>query len=164
MELEDYWNKYSIKNNVTSSRLRENVIHRYAFCHAVRENARMSLKKIGRLIKRDHATVIWGCKNHEMNYRFDSDYRVIYENITQDIQDMFLENGLVPKTIADSNDVKDLHFKLLDLSKRLRGSISTVNSYKMEIKKVEVYKRYIAELESKNQKLNKELSRLKNLL
>ena len=164
MQLEDYWNNYSEKNNVTSSRLRENVIHRYAFCHVVRENARMSLKKIGRLIKRDHATVIWGCKNHEMNYRFDSDYRVVYDNITQDIQDMFLENGLVPKIIADSNDIKDVHFKFLDLSKKLRRSINTINSYKIEIKKVEVYKKYIAELEAKNQKLNKELSRLKNLI
>ena len=164
MQLEDYWNKYSKNNNVTSSRLHENVIHRHAFCHAVRENARMSLQKIGKIIGRDHATVIWGCKNHEMNYRFDSDYRIVYDNINQEIQHMLLENGVVPKTIADGNDVRDVHFKFLDLSKRLRRSINTVNSYKMEIKKVEVYKRHIAELETKNQKLNKELSRLKNLL
>lgn len=166
--LRGYWNRYKAENKVTSSRERMNVVHRHAFAVIARENVKLSLTKIGSIIERDHATVIHACKNHEMNYRFDADYRSIYNTISIELQDMLLHNGIVPKTISDTNEVKDIHFKFLRVSRRLRELIKEFELYKQEIasekKRINATKQYIEGLEKRNQKLDTECKRLKNLL
>lgn len=168
MTLQKFWDRYAIKNKITNSRLRENVMHRHAFSHAVRESTRMSLKKIGQIIGRDHASVIWGCKNHDANYRYDSDYRIIYHSISNEIKEILLDSGVVPKSIAETNDVKEVHFKFLALSRKLRSVTMELRDYKKEVqqemKKVNIYKQEIASLTERNRNLDKELKRLKNLL
>ena len=166
--LRGYWNQYKVENNVGNSRQRINVIHRHAFAVVSRENVKLPLTKIGSIIERDHATVIHACKNHEMNYRFDADYRSIYNTILIELQDLLLHSGIVPKTISDTNEVKDIHFKFLRVSRRLRQLIMEFEQYKKEIasdkKAINVAKNYMVGLEERNNNLHKEVMRLKNLL
>lgn len=163
-----YWNKYKAENRVTNTRERINVVHRHAFAVIARENVKLSLTRIGSVIGRDHATVLHACKNHETNYRFDADYRSIYNTILIELQDMLLFNGIVPKMISDTNEVKDIHFKFLRVSRRLRELIKEFELYKQEIasekKRINAAKQYIEGLEKRNKKLNTECKRLRNLL
>lgn len=166
--LRSYWTKYKQENNVTDSRERLNVVHRHAFSVIARENVRLSLNKIGSIIGRDHATVIHACKNHETNYRFDADYRSIYNTIALELQDMLLHNGVIPKTVSNTNEVREIHFKYLKVSRRLRQVLQEFEAYKDNIaddkKRIAATKRYIKNLESRNNQLNIECKRLKNLL
>lgn len=163
-----FWEEYVKANNIGDSRERSNVIHRQAFMHIARNNVSLPLQRIGRLLGKDHSTVIYACRVHEGNYKYDGDYRMIWDNLNRDLEDYLLGHGIVPNTISSDGNVKDVHFKYLDVSRRLRKKIKEFESYKKtisnELKKIRASKKYIEGLEDRNHKLNQEVKRLKNLL
>ena len=163
-----FWEEYSRVNNVGQSRERPNVIHRQAFMHIARNNVSLPLQRIGRLLGKDHSTVIYACRVHEGNYKYDGDYRMVWDNLNRELEDYLLGHGIVPKTISNDGDVKEVHYKFLDISRRLRKKIQEFESYKKtiknDLKKISVSKEYIRNLEERNNNLHKEVMRLKNLL
>lgn len=163
-----FWEEYSKVNNIGSSRERSNVIHRQAFMHIARNNVSLPLQRIGRLLGKDHSTVIYACRVHEGNYKYDGDYRMIWDNLNRELEDYLLGHGIVPKTISTDGDVQDVHYKFLNISRKLRKKIQEFEAYKKsiknELKKIAASKQYIQGLEDRNKKLNEEVKRLKNLL
>lgn len=166
--LKAFWKGYSAQNNVGKSRERINVIHRHAFMHISRAHLHLTTTMIGRIVDKDHATVIHACKKHEMNYRWDGLYRSVWDILNEEMEDMLLVHGIVPKSIEPTNDVKDVHFKFIDVSRRLRIKIKELQEYKVQVsrdlKRAKEFKTYVKGIEQRNQKLNEEVIRLRNLL
>ena len=81
---------------------------------------------------------------------------------------MLLHNGVIPKTVSNTNEVREIHFKYLKVSRRLRQVLQEFEDYKNHIsddkKRIASVKKYIKNLESRNNQLNIECKRLKNLL
>jgi hypothetical protein len=166
--LKCFWAGYVKEHNILPNRQRDNVIHRQAFMHISRNNMHLTTTMIGRVCDRDHATVLHACKKHEVNYRWDGLYRNIWDNLAVEIEDMLLLNGVVPKTIEVDSGVKGIHFKYLDVSRRLRIKIKELDEFRIkvdrEIKNARSNKDYVNGLEQRNIRLNEEVKRLRNLL
>jgi len=164
-----FWESYALKHNVKNNRERHNIIHKHAFFHIIRTNTSLSLAKIGGIMGKDHATVLHAYRNHETNYRFDADYRLTYDNMSVEIEDFLVENGVIPKGIhPTTSEISDVHFKLIDVSRRLREKIKEFDSYKqkvsLDLRRVEAIKKHNKELSERNEILNSELKRVKNLI
>lgn len=168
--LKRFWQGYSEKHNLTASRERSNVVHRHAFMHIARENLSLTTLMIGRLLGKDHATVLYACKQHLANYKYDSLYKSVWDELNEDVEDMLLANGIVPNPISfgECSPVGDIHFRYLNLSRRLRVVITEFEEYKVSVarevrdskKRIE----YTRQVEQQNYRLNEEVKRLKNLL
>ena len=88
----NYWSTIEETHDVGRNRERRNVLYRFAFFVACRELSSLSLSTIGRILNKDHATVIHAMKSHESNYRFDAQYREIYTEIHTCLKDIIGEN------------------------------------------------------------------------
>ena len=144
----NFWKKYEKKNKIGKSRERKNVIHRQAFMQVARETAKLPCIKVAGILEKNHATVIHACKLHEMNYRFDADYREIHSFMYKKINELLLSNGYIPESAKNNEKLIEMHYKLSKVSKRLR----------------EVIINYSDSLKKRNEELNRELIRLKKLL
>ena len=166
--LKCFWAGYVIEHKIVNNRERDNVIHRHAFMHIARQNMHLTTTMIGRICGRDHATVIHACKKHEANYRWDGLYRNVWDNLAREIEDMLLINGVIPKTIETGSNVEGVHFKYLDVSRKLRLKIKELDEYKIkvdrELKNAKANRLYFEGLRQRNMRLNEEVLRLKNLL
>ena len=76
---------------------------------------------------------------------------------------MLLINGVIPKTIETGNNVQGVHFKYLDVSRKLRLKIKELDEFKIkvdrELKNARSYKNYVNGLEQRNYRLNEEVKR-----
>jgi len=79
----------------TKSRKREKVYARFVVCRYLRNNG-WSLTKIGEVVNRDHATVIWALKQFEL-LKNEIDFKYIYSAILRDLQEteLTIENPLI---------------------------------------------------------------------
>ena len=163
-----FWKNYERRNNIGKSRERKNVIHRQAFMQVARETAKLPCIKVAGILEKNHATVIHACKQHEMNYRFDADYREIHSFMYKKITELLLSNGYIPESAKNSENLLEMHYKLSKVSKRLREVINEFEDYKKsvkkEIEKSKIIIEYSNSLKERNKNLNKELIRLKKLL
>lgn len=66
---------------LASNRLRNNVDGRIAFSKFMRMNSGLSLQKIGRLINKDHSTVIHHIDSHKQLMKYNKEYRERYQKI-----------------------------------------------------------------------------------
>jgi len=166
-----FWNTHAQKYNIKNTRERINVIHKHSFFHIARNNTTLSLASIGGVLGKDHATVLHACRQHESNYKYDPSYRVVYDDMFVNMEDYLLENGVVPQSVHktfDVDDVRDIHFKFLSVSRKLRDKIKELDSLKksveVKVKRAEHYKKHFNNMESRIHKLENELKRVKNLL
>lgn len=166
--IRSFWFTYSKRHEVKNNRERQNIVHKHAFFVIVRENTALSLASIGSVMGKDHATVLHACRNHESNYRYDPDYRLIHDNMLVEIEDYLMVNGVVPKPLYDKGEVKDIHFRFLDVSRRLRNTLTEFEMFKksveVDLKRIESTKKYNFELQNRIYRLEKELKRVKNLI
>ena len=162
--LQEYWIGMVKENNITDSRERNNVRVRHAFAVAVKTTCKLSLKTIGTMIGRDHATVLHAMKQHSSNMKFDSVYRAVYKMIETDVSEItekdFMEY-LVQDDMNFDDSERQLRVRCLSLSRRLRNLKSDFNQLCKEHK---VVARHNRKLQDRNTKLNAELMRVKNLL
>ena len=79
-----------------------------------------------------------------------------------------MSNGYIPESVKNNEELKEMHYKLSKVSKRLREVISEFEDYKKSVKKEmeksKVIINYSDSLKKRNEKLNRELIRLKKLL
>ena len=79
----------------TKSRKREKVYARFVICRYLRNQGR-SLNAIGKVINRDHATVLWALKQFEL-LKNELDFKYIYSVVLRDLQETesSIENPLI---------------------------------------------------------------------
>lgn len=71
----------SVDSIISKVRHREVVGGRQLFCYIMREKFGFSYTKIGRLIERNHATIMHSNKSHKDNYQFDREYRNMCDRV-----------------------------------------------------------------------------------
>lgn len=71
----------SVDSIISRVRHREVVGGRQLFCYIMREKFGFSYTKIGRLIERNHATIMHSNKSHKDNYQFDREYRNMCDRV-----------------------------------------------------------------------------------
>lgn len=114
---EHLWLEIKLANEVSESRERRNVIYRHAFSVAMRTLSKLTVQRIGKILGKDHATVIHAVRAHEGNYNYDPDYRSIYERIHKRVSEALLDAGYVDNYIPITDKAKDLRGRLVSLAK-----------------------------------------------
>ncbi len=71
----------SVDSIISRVRHREVVGGRQLFCYIMREKFGFSYTKIGRLIERNHATIMHSNKSHKDNYQCDREYRNMCDRV-----------------------------------------------------------------------------------
>ena len=164
------WDEAVKQFNVAKTRDRHNVIYRHAFSVACLDHTNLSQKVIGRIIKRDHATVIHARKNHAWNLLRDKTYAKAYLYFGEILSSQTAQHEDIVKELLKEHTIRS-------------GDRSMVERYKdiYENKLGRLEKKYDAELETlrhenktmskalqeankRANELNTECLRLKNLL
>jgi hypothetical protein len=155
-----FFKDYTKAINFVDNRKRENIIVKHAFCVAATKMTSLSLATIGSIINKDHATVLHAKRKHDENLRFLSNYKNVYNNIHKSLS-LNLSYGKDFEDAEEVSEIKELRSRLVDISQKLRNTIIEANelSYKNEI-----LIKHNKSLQERNDKLNKELARVKNLL
>ncbi len=167
--LDSFWKDYAAKHKVFNNRERHNVIRKHSFSHIARTNTSVSLQGIARILDKTHATILHACRQHEANYMYDPDYRLVYDDMFNEMEEFLLVNGVVPKTIHPHvSEVEDVHFKFINVSRRLRDKIKEFDTYRksieVEVRKIEHMKSHSKYLQERVWKLEDDCRRMKNLL
>lgn len=155
-----FFKEYAEASNFVDNRRRENIIVKHAFSVAATELTTLSLATVGSIINKDHATVLHAKRKHEDNMRFLSNYKHVYKDIYKSLS-INLNYGNDFEDAEGVKELKELRARLVDMSQKLRNAIIEANelSYKSEI-----LIKHNKSLQERNDKLNKELARVKNLL
>jgi len=161
-QLKDYWRKIVEIHNVAPNRQRKNVMFRHAFFVVTKQLSGLSLQAIGRLLSKDHATVLHAVRQHETNMKFDSMYRKIYQNMWMDITDLLITDVdfFSQEGLKDENN--QLRERLIKLSKMNRDLIIEKNKLITDVNvmkdQVEEYRESLSKEQVKNSLLNKKLN------
>ena len=168
--LEEYWNVLQETHNLTESRERRNVIFRHAFSTAARHFSNLSLSSIGKIMRKDHATVLHAINSHEQNYTYDQTYRDTFD---------LLSNQIADRINKYSEDLEQI---MADRLSKINVDVyqnSLIVMYKKKLEKAErVYQDQVKALKhdlsivskqlrhhrKRGEELNEECLRLKNLL
>lgn len=165
------WNEFSQENGFIDNRQRCNIIIKHSFSVACRKHSSLSLSEIGGIINKDHATVLHATKNHESNIKFILNYERIYKNIEKKILNAIYNSGEI-SSAAEIFNLKELRERLVETSKALRSKINEVKELKEYnsqinprlLKENNFFKKHNKEIEERNRNLERELSRVKNLI
>lgn len=170
MMLQEYWETLVHTHNITDNREHRNVMYRHAFFTAARHFSNLSLSVIGKVVGRDHATVLHACKMHKNNYTFDKIYRTTFDTMAHSISERIEEHT--------ENIEKVMSEKLTEMNTKVYEN-SLITMYKHKLEKTEkVYEERINAVkhdlritakqlkyfQNRAENLNKECLRLKNLL
>lgn len=168
--IQDFWDKVCKENNVQNNRQRYNVIHRHAFAVACLDNTMLSMKTIGSIIGRDHATVIHSRKNHKWNAIHDKTYIRLYHFFSQEVgkcaeeYDAGLQEVISNRvaTVGDDSLVGQYKDSYERKIKRLQDKYET----ELEVlrHKLKATSKALKRADERNVVLNNECLRLKNLL
>ena len=173
-EIEDYWLECKDFYNIEENRKRPNVMARNAFMVAVRAvcEGKYTYAAIGKLVGRDHSTVLHAESDHATNIKFDGIYRECYGNFYRNIYSLnrayegelldvtdFLEND---KLAAKVQELADEVRRLTRENGKLEQKLETFEENAS--KEYKFFKAQHHILTTRNTTLNKEVLRLKNLL
>lgn len=168
--IQTLWKEIQQANQIRDNRIRENIRWKHAFMCVVSEQTVLSLKEIGRVLNKDHATVIHARKMHESNMLCDERYRNIYNMISAEVeetldqyQDQIFEvirDKHIPINGAATEESIVLMYeeRIQSLKKRHKKEILQLKSENSILTKE--YQRALL----RAQGLNEECKRLKNLL
>lgn len=170
MLAKNYWQNIEETHNIGKSREHRNVMYRHAFSVACRATTSLSLKAIGKILNKDHATVLHAIKYHESNYRFDSQYHEIYTEIHTCLSEIIEENTdkvynvVKEKALQFDPEVFNDHVIVM-YKRKLEKQEQQHKKRANELEKtVEALKKHNKYLQTRVDALNKEGLRLKNLL
>jgi len=152
------WDKICKENDIVNvSRVRKNVIYRHSFLVAVRKHSTLSLSETGRLMGKDHATVLHACKQHEMNYKFDSNYKMVYYLIDEMVREKLMPFNLLEEHLLDDNLHKNkaVRERLIKLAAQNRRLIVSKEKTEQEL---EALKKYAKQVSKENSALRTKIS------
>jgi len=168
--VKDFWQSiadlYTLKNN----RERRNIVYKHSFFVSCRELTTLSLSSIGGVLDKDHATVLHAIKNHSQNYIHDKSYREVYDQMYDSLHSRmedFTEgiNTLIQRRI-NKMDVDSFSTSMITMYKsRLEKQQS---NYELQIESLKrenkIVKKQLKASRNREQTLNTECLRLKNLI
>ena len=168
--IQELWDKVSEENNVQNNRQRYNVIHRHAFAVACLEQTVLTTKTIGRILGRDHATVIHSRKNHKWNLINDKTYARVYHLFSEEIikcadrYDQGLQEILNSRIARVDDDFLVTQYK--DSYERKIKRLQDKYDTELEVLRhqLKATTKALKRAEERNKVLNHECLRLKNLL
>jgi len=166
----NYWETLENSHNVGKTRHRRNVLYRHAFMVACREVSQLSLMSIGRILNKDHATVLHAIRSHEANYRFDNQYRSIYTEIHTCLGDLISENAeavyevVKKKALSINPDIFNDHMIVMYKQKIEQQEKEYKERNEVLQDTVKKLKRHNKQQQKRIDELNTECLRLKNLL
>ena len=155
-----FFKEYAKAANFVDNRKRENIIVKHAFCVAATELTNLSLATVGSIINKDHATVLHAKRKHKDNMRFLSNYKHVYKNIHKSLT-LNLDYGNDLEDAESVTEIKELRSRLVDMSQKLRKIIVDANELNY---KNDLLMKHNNNLQIRNERLNRELVRVKNLL
>lgn len=168
--LEEYWDSLVQTHDIKKNREERNVMYRHAFSVACREYSNMSLSAIGKIIRRDHATVLHAVKQHKNQYNFNKQYRDTYDALSSVIAD---------KVDRQTEEVEAIIYKRLSKVDVQTYTDSMVSVYKNKLDREQrkyedkidalnseliIVRRALRNSRNREERLNAECKRLKNLL
>lgn len=65
------------------NRLHKNCFARYAFMYILRTKYKFTFQKISDYLQMNHASILHGCKQHEILFKYDNNYKINYNKITK---------------------------------------------------------------------------------
>jgi hypothetical protein len=137
---------------------------------AVSEQTVLSLKSIGGIMNKDHATVLHARAQHEGNMLYDERYKHIYEMISAELEETLADyQDQVYEVIRDKkipvNGDKTAQ-SMVDLyEQRIKALRNNMEREILELKhKNSILTRELKRAQTRAQGLNEECKRLKNLL
>lgn len=163
-----FWSQYSREMNFVDNRRRENIILKHAFFVVCKELTTLSLKSIGSIIGKDHATVLHAVKKHNENVIHLNGYLTIYNEIKYNLEKK-LDLDTIVNEAESIHDLRELRSRLIRTSSKLRLKIKELNDFKSNQKlslkaENDFLKKHSKQINERNKKLEKELARVKNLL
>lgn len=97
------WNR-SLEDVCGKSRKQEVVYTRITIAYVLRRYTTLSIKRIGRLINRDHSTIIHYLKAYDSEFRFNKDFRNFAKRIEEDLQDI-IKSSFVLELEEEFNEI-----------------------------------------------------------
>lgn len=166
-----FWNTYSAEKNYIDNRQRCNIVLKHSFAVIARDNTALSLSEIGSVLSKDHASILHAKKNHESNLKYLPDYERVYKDMKREMLIVLCKE----EDTAQADDIytiKELRTRMVDLSVRLRGKIEEINVLKADavinparlLEENQFLKKHNREIHDRNKRLEKELTRVKNLI
>lgn len=165
------WQDYTESAGFVDNRTRRNIIIKHAFSVVARNITSLSLMDIGSIINKDHATVLHAQRKHEENLMYLQGYKNVYNSMEYQLKSL-LNTHIDINDAYDIEDVKELRMRLIETSSRLRMKIVeykhlekyTEESPARAVAENKILTKLLKDVQHRNQNLNKELLRLKNLL
>ena len=155
--LKELWKNYKRAYKIDDSRVRKNVLLRYAFILNAKKHSNLSLKTLGNLIERDHATVIHAQKAHETNFLYDDTYRKIYSVMSDRIKKALLEYRLeTAEELVESLGIDvDPALEIKVLKKNLKALQEEIEMLQdLHKKEKKAWVRQTKDLQERNEKLH----------
>lgn len=168
--LKDYWESVCQIHDVKDNRERRNIIYKHAFSVCCREYSSLSLATIGKIVNKNHATVLHAIKSHSSNYLYDKVYRATYDAISDNVSKKMMEyNDGVDKLLEKRIERIDATAFNSAMVKLYKTKIEKQKeSYDIKIaalsKDISILKKHLKISRKREQYLNAECLRLKNLL
>lgn len=160
--LKAYWKQMQKTFGIKDNRVRKNVVYRHAFLVAAKEMSNLTLKDIGTIIERDHATVLHAKKVHDSNFRFDRNYSRAYKMICDDLSEILVTDIDEFTQQNSTQEVRELRNRLMKLARKYRDSIVENKRFKREAEesnqKVNKLRIELNEANKRNIELNKKLN------
>lgn len=167
------WLDFTEESGFVDNRERPNIIVKHSFVVAVKRLTSMSLKDIGSVIQKDHATVIHANKKHDENILYLSGYKEAFDFFYKELKKL-LHIDSIKSEVDDIDDYKELRNRLIDTSSRLRLQIIENKKLKKQmetspisqrtVEENKILSKMLKEMRQRNDKLHTELLRVKNLL
>lgn len=168
MMLKSLWKDIQIQEGIVDNRERRNVIWKHAFSVAVLDNTSLSLQGIGDILGKNHATIIHAKKIHEINYSYDSKYRIAFDQLNNTISDLMDEYNVKVKDAIRSR-TQVINPSIEKLEKDWEKKLERVQRREREKYDVLEYKyksvcKALRDQSERASRLNDELARVKNLI
>lgn len=78
----------TVEDIISKTRVQNIAEARQLFCHVIRERYGIPFAKIGKLINRDHATILHSIKAHKNRHDVDKQYRELTRNVFVKVENM----------------------------------------------------------------------------
>lgn len=170
MFIQALWKELRAANNIQDNRQRENIRWKHAYMCAVSEQTVLSLKSIGSVLNKDHATVLHARSQHESNMTFDERYKNIYNMISNELEETLAEyQDQVYEVIRNKkipvNGEKTAESMVAMYEQRIRSLKSRYEKQILDLeRRNSILTREYKRAQERAQGLNEECKRLKNLL
>jgi hypothetical protein len=168
--IREFWKTIELTHSIGKSRERRNVCFRHSFFVAARELTSLSLSAIGKILGKDHATVLHAVRNHKPNYTYDSLYRNIFDDVYSSMAGIVEEQAeSLHKLIEDRLqhvDIEGFNNEMINMYRRKLETQQEAFDLQIEALKKQnsILHRNLQAAQKRAEFLNKEALRYKNLV